>query len=137
MTMTTLAAHQDPSHQSRWTSTAAVACYFAGAKLLIHFLTNGQYGYFRDELYFIARGEHLDWGYVDQAPLAPWLARLTLAVLGDSLFALRFLPAVAGAVKVLLTGLLAIPGTPYLIQPTIPPAIRMINPDRKSQNIAS
>ena len=83
-----------------------MACYFAGAKLLIHFLTNGQYGYFRDELYFIARGEHLDWGYVDQAPLAPWLARLTLTVLGDSLFALRFLPAVAGAVKVLLTGLL-------------------------------
>jgi hypothetical protein len=89
MTMTTVAAHQDPSHRSRWTSSAAVACYFAGAKLLIHFLTNGQYGYFRDELYFIARGEHLDWGYVDQAPLAPWLARLTLAVLGDSLFALR------------------------------------------------
>jgi hypothetical protein len=92
------------SRHGRWAGPAAVACYFAGAKLLIHFLSNGQYGYFRDELYFIARGEHLDWGYVDQAPLAPWIARLTRAALGDSLFALRFAPAVAGAMKVLLTG---------------------------------
>ncbi|HEX9920632.1 MAG TPA: glycosyl transferase, family 39, partial [Candidatus Methylomirabilis sp.] len=61
MTMTTVAAQQGTSHRSRWATPAAVACYFAGAKLLIHFLTNGQYGYFR--------GEHLDWGYVDQAPL--------------------------------------------------------------------
>ena len=94
------------SHRSGWTSPVAVACYFAGAKLLIHFLSNGQYGYFRDELYFIARGEHLDWGYVDQAPLAPWIARLTLTTLGESLFALRLLPAVGGALKILLTGLM-------------------------------
>src|SRR5215210_8769642 len=78
----------------------AVALYPSAAKLLLHFLTNGGYGYFRDELYYLACGEHLDWGYVDQAPLIAVVARLQRAALGDSLFALRFLPAVSGAALV-------------------------------------
>jgi hypothetical protein len=41
----------------------------AALALLIHFLFNRQYGYFRDELYYAACGEHLAWGYVDHAPL--------------------------------------------------------------------
>jgi hypothetical protein len=92
--------------ESRWAGVLAVAVYFALAKLLLHFLTNSQYGYFRDELYFIACGEHLDWGYVDHAPMVGWAAKLSRTLLGDSLFALRFLPALAGALKVLLTGLM-------------------------------
>ena len=79
----------------------------AALKLLLHFCFNSYYGYQRDELYFIACGEHLAWGYVDVGPLAMWLGRLSREVLGESLFALRFFPAVAGAVTVFLTGLLA------------------------------
>ncbi|HEY0793269.1 MAG TPA: glycosyltransferase family 39 protein [Chthoniobacterales bacterium] len=100
-------AIKKPAIPSQWTGPLAVACFLTGTKLLVHFLTNGQYGYFRDELYFMACGEHLSWGYVDHAPLAPSLAKLSRLLLGDSLFALRLLPAVAGAVKVGLTGLLA------------------------------
>jgi ferric-dicitrate binding protein FerR (iron transport regulator) len=33
-----------------------------------------QYGYFRDELYYLACGEHPAWGYVDQPPLIAWIA---------------------------------------------------------------
>ncbi len=76
-------------------------------KLLLHFWANGHYGHFRDELYYIACGEHLDWGYVDQPPLVGMVARLSRLLLGDSLFAIRFFPAVAGALKVLLAGLIA------------------------------
>jgi Dolichyl-phosphate-mannose-protein mannosyltransferase len=85
----------------------AVALYLSAFKLLLHFLTNGQYGYFRDELYYLACGEHLDWGYVDQAPLIAFVARFERAAFGDSLFALRLLPALAGAATVFLTGLIA------------------------------
>src|SRR5438132_2716304 len=80
---------------------------FGTAALLIHFLTNGRYGYFRDELYYIACGQHLAFGYVDQPPLSILLIRLSRALFGDSLFAMRFFPALAGAGIVALTGALA------------------------------
>jgi 4-amino-4-deoxy-L-arabinose transferase-like glycosyltransferase len=88
------------------TGGLAILLYLSAFKLLLHFLTNGQYGYFRDELYYLACGEHLDWGYVDQAPLIAIVARAQRALLGDSLFAVRFLPAVAGAATVFFTGLI-------------------------------
>ncbi len=98
-------AFEETGSERLWATPLAVACYFAMAKLLIHFLFNGRYDYFRDELYFLACGEHLDWGYVDHAPMIGLAAKVSRAVLGDSLFAIRFLSAVAGALKVLLTGL--------------------------------
>ena len=77
------------------------------ALFFLHMLVNGRYGYFVDELYYLACSHHLAWGYVDQAPLIAvitWLERVTL---GDSLRALRFLPALAAGLKVLLAGLIA------------------------------
>ena len=73
--------------------------------LLVHLLTNGRHGYFRDELYYIACGRHLAFGYVDQPPLSILLLRLSQLLLGDSLFAIRLLPALAGAAIVALTGI--------------------------------
>ena len=80
---------------------------FSGIALLIHLLTNGRYGYFRDELYYLACARHLDFGYVDQPPLSILLLRLTEALFGNSLFAIRVLPALAGAATVAITGLIA------------------------------
>jgi hypothetical protein len=86
---------------------AAGVYYLAGAALLIHFAFNGRFGYFRDELYYAACGQRLSWGYVDHAPLAPWLAQLSRSLLGDSLFALRFLPALAAPAKIFLAAWIA------------------------------
>jgi len=94
--------------KDRWTSPYAIILYFALIKLVIHLFTNGQYGYFRDELYFLACSEHLDWGYVDFAPLVAVITKVSLTLFGDSLQAIRFLPAVAGALTIVLTGLIAI-----------------------------
>src|SRR5436305_4021430 len=80
---------------------------FSAVALLVHLLTNGRYGYFRDELYYIACARHLDFGYIDQPPLSILLLRLSEAFLGDSLFAVRLLPVAAGAVTVSLTGVIA------------------------------
>ncbi len=74
--------------------------------ILIHFFTNGGYGYFRDELYYMACGEHLAWGYVDQPPFVALMAFVTRHLLGDSLFALRFFPSICGGLIVLVTGLI-------------------------------
>jgi hypothetical protein len=85
----------------------AVLCYLALLTILIHFLSNGGYGYFRDELYYLACGEHLAWGFVDHPPFVAFMATVTRHLLGDSLFALRFFPAICGGLIVLLTGLTA------------------------------
>ncbi|MGB6993692.1 MAG: glycosyltransferase family 39 protein, partial [Thermoanaerobaculia bacterium] len=79
---------------------------FPAAKLLIHLLTAQGYGYFRDELYYLACADHLAFGYVDQPPLSIFLLWLVRSLFGDSVFALRLLPAVAGAVTVWLVGLI-------------------------------
>jgi hypothetical protein len=73
------------------------------AACLIHFLWNGRYGYFRDELYYAACGQHLAWGYVDHAPLIAAIARVSRTLFGDSLHALRFFPALSAGAKILLT----------------------------------
>src|SRR5438552_18135556 len=80
---------------------------FSLVALLVHLLTNQRYGYFRDELYFIACARQLDFGYVDLAPLSALLLRIELMLFGTSLFALRLFPAIAGALIVTLTGLFA------------------------------
>src|SRR5215218_10321246 len=76
-------------------------------KLLVHLLTAGNYGYFRDELYYIAASEHLSLGYVDFPPFVALATALARATLGDSLLALDLLPALAGAAVVVLAGLMA------------------------------
>jgi hypothetical protein len=97
---------QNKEGDSRWLRPFAIAIYFAICTLLIHCVTSGGYGYFRDELYYMACGDHLDWGYVDMAPMAAWAARGSRILFGDSLFAIRLLPAVAGAMKAVITGLM-------------------------------
>jgi len=79
----------------------------AAAKLLFHLSTAGRYGIFRDELYYLACAEHLDWGYIDQPPLIAVIAWIARHVFGDSLLGLRLLPAIAGAALVWLAGMLA------------------------------
>ncbi len=86
---------------------AIIVVWLAAGKLALHLYAGHNYGYFVDELYYLACGRHLAWGYVDQPPLIALMAVAVRAVLGESLRAVRFLPAVAGAAMVLLTGLMA------------------------------
>ena len=69
--------------------------------------TNNEYGYFSDTFYYLACSEHLAWGYVDHPPLSIALLALIRGILGDALWALRLLPALATAGAVFLTGLMA------------------------------
>jgi len=75
--------------------------------LLLHLAIAGRYGWFRDELYYIDAGKHLAGGYVEYPPMVALLAAFQRAVFGPSLAALHVLPAVTGAVIVVVTGLMA------------------------------
>ena len=98
-----------PADRSRASARgdAAVLGAIALADLALHLALSGRYGYWIDELYFIACGAHLDWGYVDQPPLIAVVAAFARLLFGDSLFAIRFFPALAGAALVFLAGWLA------------------------------
>lgn len=88
-------------------SATAVLASLALAKLLLQFAGMRHYGFFRDELYYMACGEHLAWGYVDQPPLIAFVAWFARHLFGNSLVSIRLLPALTGAAVVFLTGVLA------------------------------
>jgi 4-amino-4-deoxy-L-arabinose transferase-like glycosyltransferase len=76
-------------------------------KLVAQLSVAARYGFHRDELYYLAAGQHPSLGYVDYPPLTAMVARLSTVVFGHSLLGLRVWPAVAGAVIVVLGGLIA------------------------------
>ncbi len=80
----------------------------AGFLFFLHLFANAftSYGYFRDELYYLACSQHLAWGYVDHPPLSVFILALVRTVLGDSLFVIRLVPALALAGTVVFTGLM-------------------------------
>ena len=84
-----------------------VVTAIAAGKLILHCVFNNRYGYFRDEFDYLACGDHLAWGYVDQPPLLPFLVRVSRIVLGESLRSIRFLPALASSLTVVLAALIA------------------------------
>ncbi|MFO7976431.1 MAG: glycosyltransferase family 39 protein [Candidatus Hydrogenedentota bacterium] len=90
-----------------WRADTAVLGGIAFAKFLLHLTFINQYGYFRDEFYYLACGRHLDWGYVDFPPVIGVIGAFVQGVLGDSLPAVRLFPILAGAGLVFVTGLIA------------------------------
>src|SRR6185436_6102878 len=93
--------------RERWKSGPAIVAYIAAVKLLFHMATSSLYGFFIDELYFLACGQHLAWGYVDMPPLTALQAWLARHLFGDSPYSIRLFPALLGGAAVLLGGALA------------------------------
>ena len=96
------------SHASDRSKGLTLLFVLALGKFLFHLFVNATtaYGYFRDEFYYIACSDHLAWGYVDQPPFSVFMLKISRLIFGDSLVAIRVLPALAGAGVIFLTGLI-------------------------------
>jgi 4-amino-4-deoxy-L-arabinose transferase-like glycosyltransferase len=92
----------------RWRGNGMLALLgLALVKLVAQLALAGRYGFHRDELYYLAAGRHLSFGYVDYPPLTAVMARLSTVVFGRSLTGLRVWPALAGSAVVVLAGSIA------------------------------
>jgi 4-amino-4-deoxy-L-arabinose transferase-like glycosyltransferase len=89
------------------TGGTALLLGLALVDFVAHMLVSGNYGYFRDELYYIEAGSHLAFGYVDFPPLIALVAKFLGMLAGDALWAIHLVPALATALIVLITGLVA------------------------------
>jgi Dolichyl-phosphate-mannose-protein mannosyltransferase len=108
MTTSAVQLSSPTNEKQRWLSNGMPAIVaIAFAKLLFHIYFNNRYGYFRDEFDYMACGDHLAWGYVDQPPLMPFLIHICRAILGDSLRSIRFIPALSSSLLVVQTAVLA------------------------------
>ena len=96
-----VSAEPDTTRGARppWVGIAVIAAAAFGLEMAV----SARYGYARDELYFLAAGHHLAFGYVDQPPLTPLLARFAAAAAGNTLAGLRVLPALGLSVLVVAT----------------------------------
>lgn len=93
---------QPPRETPRWPLLVPILLVAA-----FHLPWIRQYGIFRDELYYLACAQRLDWGYVDQPPLSIAVLRGLIQLFGDDLAVLRIASASAIAISALLTSLMA------------------------------
>lgn len=89
------------------TSTNALLAYLALGNFVGHMLVANNYGYFRDELYYLAAGRHLAFGYVDFPPLIAFLAALMDLLTRDNLLGIHVISALAAACLTVVSGLMA------------------------------
>jgi len=85
----------------------ALLSAIAVGRLLLHIVTNRQYGFHRDELAVIDDARYLAWGYVAYPPVTPFIGRLSLVLFGPSLVGVRFFNALAQCVAMVLAALIA------------------------------
>jgi hypothetical protein len=88
-------------------SDVGVLLLLAVVRVVFHMVTNGQYGFHRDELQTLDDAKHLDWGFVAYPPITPLIGRLELVLFGTSLVGFRAFGAVAVCAIMVLTGLIA------------------------------
>jgi len=84
--------------KSFWVLTISLAIF----KLLIHLFTGSNYELHRDEMLYFTMGSHLSWGFASTAPFITFLAYLVKCIFGYHEFAVKLLPAIFGALIVVL-----------------------------------
>src|SRR6201986_5112088 len=77
---------------------------FVFIKVALNLFAIAHFGFHRDEFLHLVLADHLAWGYKEVPPFIALLAKITLTVFGNSVFAARIFPTIAGGIIVLLTG---------------------------------
>ena len=87
-----------------WLKAYWIILLFALGKLVVHILTATSYGFQRDAYLYMAQSKHLAWGFFSTPPLLAFVTRIHTVLLGDSLLAVRLLPALIGCISLFIAG---------------------------------
>jgi len=98
-------------------------------KLTAHLLTYDIYEPHRDEFLYMAMKDHLAWGYLSVPPFVGLAGKTASILLGNTVFAYKLLPALAGVLTLVIVFLMVkelggktwaifIGGASYLLSPT-------------------
>jgi hypothetical protein len=91
-------------YKNRRSSYSTFILIFVALKIVLNLFAISHFGFHRDELLHLVLGDHLDWGYKEVPPFIALLAKITLSVFGDSVFAARIFSTIASAFIIWLTG---------------------------------
>ena len=86
-------------------SEYSIIGFFVLIKILFHLL-HPEYGYFRDELYYLSISDMFSFGNLDILPLTPVFLNIFTAIFGDSIKSLHFASALCGALSLLIACLI-------------------------------
>ncbi len=96
------------SYKNRKPGYSKFIMIFVAIKVLLNMLAISRFGFHRDEFLHLVLADHLDWGYKEVPPFIAILAKITLSVFGDSVFAARIFSTIASGLIVWLTGRIAV-----------------------------
>jgi len=88
-----------------FTKENTIIVYIVVVKILIHLL-NPEYGYFRDEFFYLAIGDQFSLYNLDVLPLTPLFLKVFTAIFGYSIKSLHFASSLCGAMSIVLVCLL-------------------------------
>jgi hypothetical protein len=84
------------------TKKTIILFLFIITKFLLHyFLVSQEYELHRDEFLHLDQAQHLAWGYVSVPPVTSWISSI-IFFFGNSLFWVRFFPALFGALTIVV-----------------------------------
>jgi len=89
---------------SSWMKDYWIILLFTITKLMIHIFTATNYGLQRDAYLYLAQAAHPAWGYFSTPPLLAFIIRIHTFIWGDSVLALRLIPALAGCAGMFIVG---------------------------------
>ncbi len=100
-------SHDQPVSTAARRTDLLIVVAIAAVVAIFHVVTNGRYGFHRDELQFLSDARHLDWGFVPYPPLTPFIEHIALSLFGINIVALRLTAVLAQFAVVVLAALIA------------------------------
>ena len=82
-------------------STLILFSFILAKFVLQYVLINPEYDLHRDEYLHLDQGNHLAWGYISVPPITSWISWI-IKLLGNSVFWIKFFPALFGALTILV-----------------------------------